>query len=179
MYPPVFFSIPVVPAIKTTSNELLTYARKPYDATYDKAVYMGYTLLFSDATNTGTILTQTVDTIRAKGELLANNVDIFAKTPEPQPQTVGNTALYRLSSQQSSHEAPMNTYVAHKKSTSPRDMLFSLIPDTIKWKILPDWDERTVQNAASGTVPVPRLPAAWYPAKSPGHRRGHRLPDRL
>lgn len=82
-----------------------------------------YKFLRSASVFSGTILEQTKDSIRAKGELIKNNVDVFAKTPEPEPQAIGNTALVtpKLTAEadfQNRYETPMGYGVGNGGSGS-------------------------------------------------------------
>lgn len=49
--------------------------------------------LQSACTHCASVLDKTTNMIRAKGEVMKNGVNIFTYTPEPQPQSIGNTAL--------------------------------------------------------------------------------------
>lgn len=95
-----------------SSNELLLQSRNQYDQQYKTAIYNTHKFLQSACTHCASILDKTTDTIRAKGELLKNGVNIFAYTPEPQPQSIGNTALVTPkltaeSDMQNRYETPM------------------------------------------------------------------------
>lgn len=76
-----------------TSNEILNKLRTQYDTQYDASIYNAHKYLQSACTHCASILDKMTDIIRAKGELLKNGVDIFARIPEPDPQEIGNTAL--------------------------------------------------------------------------------------
>lgn len=79
--------------LSMSSNELLVKARSQYDANYDAAIYNAHKFLQSACQHCSSVLDKTTDIIRAKGELLKNGINVFAQTPEPQPEAIGNTAL--------------------------------------------------------------------------------------
>lgn len=79
--------------LSMSSNELLTKARSQYDVNYDAAIYNAHKFLQSACQHCSSVLDKTTDIIRAKGELLKNGINVFAQTPEPQPEAIGNTAL--------------------------------------------------------------------------------------
>lgn len=98
--------------LSMSSNELLHKARNQYDDAYDSAIYNAHKFLQSACTHCASILDKTTDTIRAKGELLKNGINIFAHTPEPNPEAIGNTALVvpKLTAEadmQNRYETPM------------------------------------------------------------------------
>lgn len=79
--------------LSMSSNELLVKARSQYDVNYDAAIYNAHKFLQSACQHCSSVLDKTTDIIRAKGELLKNGINVFAQTPEPQPEAIGNTAL--------------------------------------------------------------------------------------
>ena len=79
--------------LSMSSNELLVKARSQYDANYDAAIYNAHKFLQSACQHCSSVLDKTTDIIRAKGELLKNGINVFAQTPEPQPEAIGNMAL--------------------------------------------------------------------------------------
>lgn len=98
--------------LSMSSNELLQKARSQYDQQYNSAIYSTHKFLQSACSHCASILDKTTDIIRAKGELLKNGVNIFAYTPEPAAQAIGNTALVvpkltAESDMQSRYETPM------------------------------------------------------------------------
>ena len=78
--------------LQTESNKLLVNTRQLYDAQYQAAVENTYRHFNSAAKLTNKILIQTAEEAKAKGQLVKNNVDITAKTPEPAAQAISNTA---------------------------------------------------------------------------------------
>ena len=98
--------------LSMSSNELLQKTRSQYDQQYNSAIYSTHKFLQSACSHCASILDKTTDIIRAKGELLKNGVNIFAYTPEPAAQAIGNTALVvpkltAESDMQSRYETPM------------------------------------------------------------------------
>lgn len=98
--------------LSMSSNELLQKTRSQYDQQYNSAIYSTHKFLQSACSHCASILDKTTDIIRAKGELLKNGVNIFAYTPEPAAQSIGNTALVipkltAESDMQNRYETPM------------------------------------------------------------------------
>lgn len=99
--------------LKMVRNQQLQEARAEYDQKYEDAVYQMYKYLNSACVFTGEILNATIKMVQAKAKLAADGVNIFAKTPEPEPKAIGNTALVvpkvtAESDLQNRYETPMN-----------------------------------------------------------------------
>lgn len=109
--------------LSMSSNELLVKARSQYDANYDAAIYNAHKFLQSACQHCSSVLDKTTDIIRAKGELLKNGINVFAQTPEPQPEAIGNTALVvpKLIAEEdfkNRYETPMGSESGESSSSS-------------------------------------------------------------
>lgn len=109
--------------LSMSSNELLVKARSQYDVNYDAAIYNAHKFLQSACQHCSSVLDKTTDIIRAKGELLKNGINVFAQTPEPQPEAIGNTALVipkltAESDMQNRYETPVGSESGGNTSTN-------------------------------------------------------------
>lgn len=153
--------------LKMASNKQLQEARAEYDQKYDDAVYQMYKYLNSACVFTGEILNATIKMVQAKAALAAKGVNIFAKTPEPEPQAIGNTALVvpkvtAESDLQNRYETPLNAGVGNGGGSNGSNSSYTGENSSIASEDVQSFVNQVAQKAiqickAHGDLPVSSL----------------------